>query len=50
MAHQIVVVISSDSFEYVEEEDVGSPVMTLILSALGISESFTDLYLWIFTM
>jgi hypothetical protein len=26
MAHQIVVVISSDSFEYVEEEDVGSPV------------------------
>jgi hypothetical protein len=26
MAHQILVVISSDSLEYVEEEDVGSPV------------------------
>jgi hypothetical protein len=26
MAHQILVVISSDSSEYVEEEDVGSPV------------------------
>jgi hypothetical protein len=26
MAHQILVVISSDSLEYVEEDDVGSPV------------------------
>jgi hypothetical protein len=26
MAHEIVVVISSDSSEYVEEEDVGSPI------------------------
>jgi hypothetical protein len=26
MAHQIVVVISNDSSEYVEEEDVGSPL------------------------
>jgi hypothetical protein len=28
MAHQILVVISSDSSEYVEEEDVGSPVQS----------------------
>jgi hypothetical protein len=26
MAHQILIVISSDSSEYVEEDDVGSPV------------------------
>ena len=26
MAHQILIVISSDSSEFVEEEDVGSPI------------------------
>jgi hypothetical protein len=26
MAHQILIVISSESLEYVEEDDVGSPV------------------------
>jgi hypothetical protein len=26
MAHQILIVISSDSSEYVEEDDVGSPI------------------------
>ena len=39
MAHQILVVISSDSSEYVEEEDVGSPVHSEAGSNPSVSSS-----------
>jgi hypothetical protein len=39
MAHQIVVVISSDSSEYVGEEDVGSPVQSDAGSNPSVSRS-----------
>jgi hypothetical protein len=39
MAHQILVVISSDSSEYVEEEAVGSPVHSNVGSNPSVSLS-----------